>query len=298
MVPAGIMSNASAARAAIPGLFVLIWATGFIAARFVAPHAEPLTFVAVRVVAVSLVLAGIAATLGARWPRGPAEWRDAMVAGLLMQGLYVIGVFWSIKNGLPAGIAALVGSLQPLLTAMLARPLLRERVSSRRWSGIGLGFSGAILVLAPKIGVAGEAGIPVLPLAACLGAMVAMTLGTLWQKSHAADVDLLSNATVQFVGASLLAVPVALLFGDGRFDASLPLWAGLAWSVLVNSVAGILLLLVLIRRGAVAGVASLFFLVPPVSAAMAYGLYGEALNVVQMAGMAVAAAGVAIASRG
>ncbi|WP_375410306.1 DMT family transporter [uncultured Methylobacterium sp.] len=292
------MSNASAARAAIPAVFVLIWATGFIAARFVAPHAEPLTFVAVRVVGVSLVLAGIAAAMGARWPRSRGEWRDAIVAGLLMQGIYVIGVFWSIKNGLPAGIAALVGSLQPLLTAMLARPLLGERVSRRRWAGIALGFAGAILVLAPKLGVAGEAGIPTLPLGACLGAMVAMTLGTLWQKSHAADADLLSNATVQFVGASLLAVPVALAFGDGRFDATPQLWFGLAWSVLVNSVAGILLLLVLIRRGAVAGVASLFFLVPPVSAAMAYALYGEALTLVQIAGMAVAAAGVAIASRG
>lgn len=292
------MSNASAARAAIPGIFVLIWATGFVAARFVAPHAEPLTFVAVRVVAVSLVLACIAAAMGARWPRSRMEWRDALVAGILMQGIYVIGVFWSIKNGLPAGIAALVGSLQPLLTAMLARPLLRERVSPRRWSGIGLGFAGAILVLAPKLGVAGEAGIPALALGACLGAMVAMTLGTLWQKSHAADADLLSNATVQFIGASLLAVPVALAFGDGRFDATPPLWFGLAWSVLVNSVAGILLLLVLIRRGAVAGVASLFFLVPPVSAAMAYGLYGEALTLIQIGGMAVAAAGVAIASRG
>lgn len=292
------MSNASATRAAIPAIFVLIWATGFVAARFVVPYAEPLTFVAVRVVAVSAVLACIAAAMGARWPRSSAEWRDAVVAGLLMQGIYVIGVFWSIKNGLPAGIAALVGSLQPLLTAMLARPLLGERVSRRRWAGIGLGFAGAILVLAPKLGVSGEAGIPTLALGACLAAMVAMTLGTLWQKSHSADADLLSNATVQFVGASLLAVPVALVFEDGRFDATPPLLFGLAWSVLVNSVAGILLLLLLIRRGAVAGVASLFFLVPPVSAAMAYGLYGEALTLVQIAGMAVAAAGVAIASRG
>lgn len=282
---------------AVSSVFVLIWASGFVAARFVSPHAEAFTFVAIRVVGVSLVLALIAAGLGARWPRDRAGWRDALVAGVLMQGLYVIGVFWSVQHGLPAGIAALVGSLQPLLTAAMAGPLLGEIVSRRRWTGIVTGFAGALLVLAPKVGAADASGIPGLPLLACLGAMVAMTLGTLWQKSHSGRADLLPNATIQFVGASLLAIPAALVFGTGRFDGSAPLWAGLAWSILVNSVAGILLLLVLIRRGEVAGVAALLFLVPPVSALMAYAMFGEALAPVQMAGMGLAAIGVAIASR-
>ncbi|NEU11491.1 DMT family transporter [Methylobacterium sp. BTF04] len=291
-------SDASPGRTVIPAVFVLIWATGFVAARFMAPHAEALTFVAIRVVGVALVLAGIAFALGARWPRTRAGWADALIAGILMQGVYVIGVFWSVQHGLPAGIAALVGSLQPLLTAMLARPVLGERVSPRRWLGILIGFAGAILVLAPKVGATDASGIPPVALAACLGAMVAMTSGTLWQKSRSAQADLLSNATIQFLGAAALAIPVALLFGSGRFDATVPAWLGLGWSVLVNSVAGILLLLVLIRRGAVAGVASLFFLVPPVSALMAYALFGEALAPIQLAGMALAAAGVAVASRG
>ncbi|MFD0936315.1 EamA family transporter, partial [Methylobacterium trifolii] len=171
-------------------------------------------------------------------------------------------------------------------------------VSRRRWLGIGLGFLGAGLVLAPKIGAAGAAGIPLPALAAGFGAMVAMTLGTLWQKRTGADADLLANATIQFVGAIGLALPLALAFGAMRVESSLPLWLGLAWSVLINSVAGILLLLVLIRRGAVAGVASLFFLVPPVSAVMAYALFGEVLSPVQVVGMIVAALGVAVASRG
>ncbi|MDO9426117.1 MAG: DMT family transporter [Methylobacterium sp.] len=290
--------SSTAPTAAVPAIFVLIWATGFVAARFVAPHADAVTFVALRVVCVAGVLAALAWALGARWPRGGREWTDALVAGILMQGIYVIGVFWSVQHGLPAGIAALVGSLQPLLTALLAGPVLGERVSPRRWAGIGLGFAGAGLVLAPKVGASDASGIPLAALAACLAAMVAMTTGTLWQKSRGGAADLLSNATIQFVGAAALAIPVALLIGTGRFDASLPAWFGLAWSVLVNSVAGILLLLVLIRRGAVAGVASLLFLVPPVSALMAYGLFGEALAPVQLAGMALAAAGVALASRG
>ena len=285
------------APALIPGLFVLIWATGFVAARFVAPHAEAFTFVAIRVVGVALVLGGLARLLGARWPRDRAGWLHAGLAGVLMQGVYVIGVFWSVQHGLPAGIAALVGSLQPLLTGMLAGPVLGERVSRRRWLGIAAGFSGALLVLAPKVGATDSAGIPVPALAACLAAMVAMTGGTLWQKRRGGGADLLSNAAIQFVGAASLAVPAAFLFGSGHFDGSAPLWLGLAWSILINSVAGILLLLALIRRGAVVGVAALLFLVPPVSAVMAYGMFGEALSPVQMAGMALATLGVAIASR-
>lgn len=293
-----MFSHSRFGPALISGIFVLIWATGFIAARFVVPHVEPLTFVGVRVTATALVLAGIAVAMGARWPKTRTEWRDALLAGVLMQGFYVAGIFWSVSRGLPAGIAALVASLQPLLTAAVAKPWLGEFVSGRRWIGIGAGFVGAALVLAPKIGTAGAAGIPPAALAICLGAMVAMTFGTLWQKRTAAGANLLTNASVQFVGAAILAVPAALLLEEGRYDASWPLWFGLGWSIFVNSVAGILLLLLLIRRGAVAGVASLFFLVPPVSAAMAYALFGEVLVPVQMAGMAVAAAGVAVASRG
>ncbi|AWN39474.1 EamA family transporter [Methylobacterium durans] len=281
----------------VPSLFVVIWATGFVAARFVAPYAEPLTFVAIRVTGVALVLAALALLMRAPWPQGRAGWRDALVAGVLMQGFYVAGVFWSVHRGLPAGIAALVGSLQPLLTAMLARPVLGEFVSRRRWLGIGAGFVGAGLVLAPKVGAADASGIPVVALAACLGAMAAMTLGTLWQKRTAAGANLVTNASVQFVGAALLTIPMALAFEAGEVRNVPAFWLGLSWSILVNSVAGILLLLWLIRRGAVAGVASLLFLVPPVSAAMAFALFGETLSPVQFAGMAVAAAGVAIASR-
>ena len=281
----------------IPALFVLIWATGFVAARYVAPLSEPLVFVAARLFLVALVLAGIAFVLRARWPRDRAGWRAALVAGVLMQGIYVAGIFWSVRHGLPAGIAALVGSLQPLLTAAASEPLLGERVGPRRWAGIGLGFLGAGLVLAPKLGALDPAGIPPTALGVCLAAMLAMTAGTLWQKRKAAQADLVTNAAVQFVGGTAFAVPLALVAGEAWPAPSLPLALGMGWSVLVNSVAGILLLMALIRRGAVAGVASLFFLVPPVSAVIAYGMFGETLTPVQVAGMAVAAAGVAVASR-
>ena len=282
----------------IPAAFVLIWASGFVAARYVAPYAEPLAFVAVRLALVALVLAGLAFALRARWPRTGAAWRDGMIAGVLMQGIYVAGVFWSVHRGLPAGIAALVGSLQPLLTAAVSQPLLGERVGPRRWAGIGLGFLGAGLVLGPKLGAVDAAGIPPIALLVSLAAMLAMTAGTLWQKRKAVSVDLRTNAAAQFVGALLFTLPLALLTETGQFDLSTPLLLGLTWAVLGLSVGGILILLGLIRRGAVAGIAALFYLVPPVSAAMAFGLFGETLAPVQLLGMVVAVLGVAIASRG
>ncbi len=281
----------------MPLLFVGIWATGFIVARLVAPHADPLTFLAYRFVLSASVFAVIAAAVRAAWPRGVRGWRDALVAGVLMQGVYLGGVFWSVRHGLPAGISALVTGLQPLLTAVLAFPLLRERVGVRRWAGIALGFGGALLVLQPQLR-AGPGGILIVPLLVCGAGMVGMTLGTIWQKRTASTADLRTNAAVQFIGATLVAIPAAALTETGRFDASWQAWTGLAWAVCGLSVGAISLLLILIKRGAVAGVASLFYLVPPVVAVLAFAFFGEQLSALQVVGMAVAAAGVAVASRG
>ncbi len=281
----------------MPLLFVGIWATGFIVARLVAPHADPLTFLAYRFVLSASVFAVIAAAVRAAWPRGVRGWRDALVAGVLMQGVYLGGVFWSVRHGLPAGISALVTGLQPLLTAVLAFPLLRERVGVRRWAGIALGFGGALLVLQPQLR-AGPGGILIVPLLVCGAGMVGMTLATIWQKRTASTADLRTNAAVQFIGAALVAIPAAALTETGRFDASWQAWTGLAWAVCGLSVGAISLLLILIKRGAVAGVASLFYLVPPVVAVLAFAFFGEQLSALQVVGMAVAAAGVAVASRG
>lgn len=219
-----------------------------------------------------------------------------------MQGIYLSGVFWATRYGLPAGIAALISGLQPLLTALLAAPLLGERVGARRWAGIGLGFGGALLVLQPqlRLGASGALASPslLMPLLACGAGMVGMTLGTIWQKRTAPTADLRTNAAMQFIGAAVLAVPVAALTEAGHFDASWQAWSGLAWAVCGLSLGAVSLLLVLIRRGAVAGVASLFYLVPPVVAVLAFALFGEQLSSLQVAGMAVAAVGVAVASRG
>ncbi len=276
------------------GAFVMIWATGFIVARLVAPHAEPLTFLSARFGLTFLVFATAAWVSKARWPATARGWSDAMIAGMLMQGLYLGPVFWSVRHGLPAGIAALIAGLQPLLTALLAGPVLGERVRPARWAGIAAGFAGAALVLAPR---AAAAPIAAVPLMVCIAGTVALTCGTIWQKRTGAASGLASGAAIQFLAAALVAVAGAAAFEHGGFDASPVLLAGLGWSVLGLSVGAASLLLTLIRRGAVAGVAALFYLVPPVAAVMAFLGFGEALSPVQIGGMGLAAFGVALASR-
>ncbi len=288
------MSNHAITRA-FPLLFVAIWATGFMVARLVAPYAEPLTFLAARFVLSAAVFAGLAWTAGAAWPATWRGWFNAFVTGVLMQGVFLAGVFWSVRHGLPAGIAALVGGLQPLLTAALAGLVLSEVVGPRRWIGILVGFVGASLVLLPRLGNSG--GIPLLPLGVCLVGVIGMTLGTIWQKRTGSKVDLRAGAAVQFLGAALVAVPLALATETFNLDWAWQAWAGLAWAVLGLSVGAISLLLLLIRQGAVSGVASLFYLVPPAASVIAYFAFGEELALIQIGGIALAAIGVAITGR-
>ncbi|MGO4706993.1 DMT family transporter [Microvirga sp. 2MCAF38] len=276
-----------------PPLFVVIWATGFIVARTIAPYAEPLTFLLVRYLLAILVLVLVVLAMRASWPKTGREWRDGLVAGVLLHGFYLGGVFWAVKHGLPAGIMALVAGLQPLVTGVLAEPLLGEQVSQRRWIGIGLGFIGAGLVVLPKLG----AGVPPLALGVGLLAMLSITLGTIWQKRTGASADLRVNALVQYIGAAVVTVPMMLLSEQGHMEFTLPLWLSLIWAVLGLSIGAIGLLLYLIRHGAVVGVATLLYLVPPVSALMAYALFGETLSAIQIVGMGCAALGVAVASR-
>jgi drug/metabolite transporter (DMT)-like permease len=280
-------------------LFVPLWASGFITARLVAPHAEPLTFLALRFGFAGLILALAAVVAGARWPQSRRAAGHALVAGFLIHGLYLGGVFWSVSHGLPAGISALVAGLPPLMTGFLAGPLLGETVSVRRWTGIIVGALGAALVILPKLGASGAGAIPLVPLLVCFAGVVAFTFGTIWQKRHGAGGDLYSGTALQYLGALAPVLLGAALSESGRFDISAPaLWLGFAWSIFGMSIGAIFLLLVLIRRGAVAQVSSLLYLVPGVSAVMAYVLFGETLTLPQVAGLGVAGLGVAIASRG
>ena len=279
--------------ALLSGLFVFIWATGFIVAGIVAPRADPLTFLAVRHAASIGVFAALSLAVSAPWPRARREWRDAIVAGMLLHGVYLGGVFWSVAEGMPAGMAALVTGLQPLLTALLAAPLLHERLIARQWLGIGVGLAGVGLIVAPRMGPVD--GVPLAALAGAMLATLSFALGTIWQKYSKPRLDLRVNATIQYVGALALTLPVALAFESNRFDASPALWGALAWAVLGLSVGAISILLVLLKRGAASKVAPLLYLAPPLAAVMAWGLFGEALTGVQLVGIVLAVAGAFIA---
>ena len=279
----------------LSGLFVLIWATGFVVAGIVSTRAEPFTFLAARYVLGILVFALLSLAVRAAWPRDAKSWRDAIVAGMLLHGIYLGGVFWAVSQGLGAGLTALVTGLHPLFTAALVFPLLHERVTARQWLGIGVGVAGVALIVAPKIG--GIAGIPLHALAGALAGTLAFTLGTIWQKRTQPAIDLRVNATIQFIGALLMTAPIALFTETGRFEHGPALYGALAWAVLGLSVGGISILLVLLRRGAASKVAPLLYLSPPVAAVMALFLFGEALAPVQIAGMVLAVGGAFAARR-
>ena len=273
----------------LSGLFVFIWATGFIVAGIVATRADPLTFLTARYAFSVVVFTALSLSVRAAWPRDPRAWRDAMAAGMLLHGLYIGGVFWAISRGLPAGLTALVTGLHPLLTAILALPLLHERLIPRQWAGIAIGVAGVALIVAPK--VAAVDAVPLLPLFVALLATLSLTLGTIWQKRSKPQMDLRVNAAIQFLGAFILTAPVAALTEAGRFDAGPALLGALAWAVLGLSVGGISILLALLKRGAASKVAPLLYLAPPVAALIALVLFGEMIGAVQVIGMVLAVAG-------
>jgi len=280
----------------LSGLFVFIWATGFIVAGIVAGRAEPFTFLTARHGLTAVVFTLLSLSVAAAWPRTRREWADAMVAGILLHGLYIGGVFWSIANGMPAGLTALVTGLHPLLTAMLALPLLHERLNARQWTGIAVGVVGVALIVAPKVGAPESVALPALAVA--FAATLCLTLGTIWQKRTRPQMDLRVNAAIQFIGAFALTAPLALLLEEGSFDHSPALYGALAWAVLGLSVGGISIMLALLKRGAASKVAPLLYLSPPLAALIALVLFAEPLSGVQFLGMVLAVAGAFAARHG
>ncbi len=277
-----------------PVLFVLLWSSGFIVARLIAPHSDPLTFLAVRYALVIAILVPVALLLAAPWPKG-RDFTNNAVSGFLLHGVYLGGIFWAVKHGLPAGFAGLFAGLQPLVTAMLAGPLLGETVSGRRWVGIALGFVGAALVLLPKIG--GHDAVPAPALIVGVLAVGAFTAGTIWQKRTGNSMDMRTGNVIQFSAALLPTALVAVLTESGRFDLTPELLAGLLWAVFGISIGAITMLLVMIKRGAVVQTTSLLYLVPAVTALMAWVEFGETMSVVQIGGMVLAATGVFLANQ-
>ena len=274
-----------------PLLFVALWSTGFIGARLGMPHTEPLTFLFVRYLAVIALMWGIAIATKAPWPAHGRDWGHIGIAGLMLHAGYLGGVFVAISLGLPAGVAALVVCLQPLLTAVCAGWLLGETVRARQWLGLLLGLAGVSLVVANKLG----AVFTWQALVASVFALVAITFGTLYQKRFCPAFDWRTGVVAQFIPTAVVTGVCAWWFETGRMDFTGEMVFALGWLVLVLSVGAVSLLNWLIRQSSAVNVASLFYLVPPCTALVAWALFGESFSYLALWGMAMVVGGVYLA---
>ncbi len=275
----------------MPALFVLLWSTGFIGAKLGLGYAEPFTFLGARMVIATGLLFCIVLLTRAPWPQ---DWRTVghiAVAGLLVHAVYLGGVFSAINVGLPAGITALLVGTQPLLTAALAGALLGEHVTRRQWLGLGLGLLGIACVVGGKF----QSGVTtVLGVGCALLALLGITLGTLYQKRFCSAMDLRSGGVIQYAATGLAFLGLALVLESRQIHWSGEFIFAMSWLVLVLSVGAVGLLYTLIRCGAAARVASLFYLTPPVTGVLAYLLFDEALGVMALVGMVVVAGGMVL----
>lgn len=278
---------------AYPLLFVFLWSTGFIGAKFGLPYAEPLSFLLTRYGLVIALMLVIALATRAPWPARKRDWLHIGVSGVLVHAFYLGGVFVAIKHGLSAGITALVVGMQPLLTGVGAGWLLGERVSARQWGGLALGFVGVGLVVSGRLGD-GALGPMLIP---ALVALLGITCGTLYQKRFCPQFDLRTGSLIQFVPTAIVTGVAVACFEGYRIE-----WTGefvfaLGWLVLVLSIGAISLLNLLIRSGSAVNVASLFYLTPPTTALIAWVVFGEKLTSTAAVGMALAVAGVYLVAR-
>ncbi|HVE50563.1 MAG TPA: DMT family transporter [Casimicrobiaceae bacterium] len=270
---------------------MLLWSTGFIAAKYGLPYAPPLTFLLIRFALVASLMAIVCVASQAPWPRRARDYANVAIASLLVNGVYLGGVFVAIAHGMPAGTAAMLVGLQPIATVFLARVWLGERVVARQWIGLVLGLVGVWLVVRHKLSLDAD---PV-AFVAIFSALAAISVGTLWQKRHAGHVDLRTGAVIQFGVCTLVYLPLAFMFETPTsVQWTSEFIFAIAWSVLVLSVGAISLLYRLLRHGEAAGVARLFYLVPPVTALMAWLAFGERLEAVAIAGLVVIVAAVAL----
>lgn len=278
----------------VPVLFVLLWATGFLVAKFAIPFAAPFTLLTIRFALASVMMAAIGLIFGARWPRTLTEFGHIAVTGILLQAVYLGGCYAAIYAGLPSGMVALIAGLQPIVTAALAGPLLGERLKPLQWLGAVLGFIGLTMVIWHKL--AFDAG----HLWALIFAFVQLfgiTAATLYQKRFSPNADLKAGAAIQYAAAGLVLLPVMLFLGVGEIDWQPEFIFAMGWIVIVLSGISIALLTWMIQRGAASKVASLFYLTPPVAALGGYFMFDERLDTLALCGMGVVALGVALVNR-
>ncbi len=277
----------------MPVVFVLIWSTGFIVARYGMPHAPPMKFLAVRYALSILCFVPWIVLARVPWPHARSQWLHLGVTGVLMHAIYLGGVWAAVKAGMGSGLSALIVGLQPVLTAIWLSAT-GGKVLARQWTGLLLGFIGLVMVVSRKFGHGGEANW--LNMSFAIAALLGITLGTLYQKRFVALCDVRTANVVQLGAALLLTLPLAMLEMEAmHWNAELR-WA-MAWSVLALTLGGSSLLYLLIQRGAATSVTSLMYLVPPATALMAWLLFAEPISALTVAGTALTAVGVALVVR-
>ena len=286
----------------MPAVFVVIWSTGFIVAKFGLPYAPPLTFLSIRYL-LSIVCFLLWITFArASWPQGRRQWLHLAVTGVLMHGGYLGGVWVAVKVGMGSGLTALIVGLQPVLTAVWISRLgssnqladSQNRVTPRQWIGLALGFGGLLLVVARKLGAGSE--VTALTLGCAVFALFSITVGTLYQKRFVAPTDVRSANAIQLAAALLVTLPLALMETE-VIDWRPEFIGAMAWSVLALTVGASSLLYLLIQRGAATAVTSLFYLVPPTTALMAWLLFNEVITLATVIGTLLTALGVSLVVR-
>ena len=283
----------------MPAVFVLIWSTGFVVAKYGLPYAPPLTFLSIRYALSLLCFLVWIALARVSWPRGRQQWLHLSVSGVLIHAGYLGGVWMAIKAGMGSGLASLMVGLQPILTALWVSSMTSadaggEKVMPRQWLGLALGLGGLVLVVSRKFGSTQE--VTAFTLAAITIALLSITVGTLYQKRYVAPADVRGANAVQIAAAFIVTLPLAL-FETEAVTWSPPFMGALAWAVLVLTLGGSSLLYMLIQRGAATTVTSLLYLVPPCTALMAWLLFAEPITAVTVLGTAITALGVSLVVR-
>ena len=277
-----------------PALFVLLWSTGFVGAKYGLPYADPFVFLSVRILLAALLLFALARALRMPVRIGRGAIARSGLIGFFLHACYLGGVFYSIAQGLPAGVAAVVTSLQPVLVSLIAVKVLGEQLRLRQVAGLLIGLVGVVMVLGPSI----DAQIPLAAIIAILVALIGSTTATLLQKKLGADIPLISGTAYQYLFSGCVLGIIALATQETSITWSLRFTAAFVWLVLVLSVGAILLLLWLLNTGSAAKVSSLFYLVPPATAIEAFFLFGEKVNTQGFLGIGITALGVWLVMRG
>ncbi|MEL7463463.1 MAG: DMT family transporter [Pseudomonadota bacterium] len=287
------MADAKSVLIWAPPAFVVIWATGFVGAKFGLPYAEPMTFLALRF-AIAAALLGVWAWVRGEYRGGARDLKGALIVGALIHGVYLGGVFTAISLGAGAAVSALIVGLQPVLTALFAGPMLGERLSGRQWLGMTLGLAGVALVVARK---AGGGEIEAFPILLCVVGLIGISYASILQKRRQITERLAGDSAIQFASAAIFCFVFAAMFEEFRIDWTLNFGLALTWMVVALSLGAITLLLILIRSGEASKTASLFFLVPGVTAVMAWAMFGETFGAIELAGLIATMIGVRLVTR-